>query len=100
MTNIATAETTIAIAATLGVPVPEAITTRAPADAWAALQGIARGRADEWDRLGRARGDDLGDAAATIAQGYDRLASFAAEQQQALAAAMPAEDMDYRLSSL
>ena len=100
MTTIATAETTVRIAATLGVPVPDAITALTPADAWAALQGIARGRADEWDRIARDLGDDHGDAAATIAQGYDQLASLAAEQQRALADAMPAEDMDYRLSSL
>lgn len=100
MTTTAPTETIIRIAAALGVPVPAAIAEIPAAAAWAALQGIARGRADEWNRIARDAGAEQGTALATIAQGYDQLASLAEQQQRANTPAPPAEDMDDRLSSL
>ena len=92
-----TALTPSTVAAALSVPNSAFLDTIDPADAWAALWGIARARADEWDKI--ARNTDA-PAAVAMAQAYDRLASTCMAQQREHTAPAPAEDMDHRLSSL
>jgi hypothetical protein len=92
-TTATTPAAIVALAATLGVTAPQTLAKIDPFDALGALYGIARGRADDWAKLDTP-------AAATIAQGYDALASECLAAQRELLDPAPAEDMDYRLSSL
>lgn len=93
--------TAAAIATALAVPNPDALDDMQPHLAWAALHGIARVHARRWSTAA-----DEYPAAAVVAQAFDALAGACEDEEvAALKNALgidepPAEDMDYRLSSI
>ena len=91
----------VALATALAVPNPDALDDMQPHLAWAALHGIARVHARRWSTAA-----DEYPAAAVVAQAFDALAGACEDEEvAALKTALgidepPAEDMDYRLSSI
>lgn len=85
------------IAAALDIPNSAAILDIDPIGAWGALHGIARAHADAWSAAA-----DQHPAAVAVAQAMDALAAACEDEQRKISDATPApaEDMDYRLSSL